>query len=252
MVKKEAVFVDREALRELGLEERLSQSDLPNEVIEAIRVNGDLTKYLAGRYTQAMAERDRLKAELFDLKQQYAEMEEIYQQQITSLEEQIELDGLTGALNRRSFDRRFPAKASEADRHPETYFSLAMLDIDHFKQINDTYGHQGGDYVLQKFAEVIMDRKRAEDMLYRYGGEEFVIIMPQTSLEQAELAAERIRSAVEGASFVHEGRQIPVTISLGLAGYQRKEGHDSILGRADKALYEAKGTGRNKIVTSKQ
>ncbi|MFH1683202.1 MAG: GGDEF domain-containing protein [Candidatus Woesearchaeota archaeon] len=252
MVKKEVLFQDEKVLAALGLEGKLSPQEIPSHILEAIGASSQITNFLVDNYKNLISERDKLRGRVNELEDRYQSMETQYQERIASLEEQVSIDDLTGVLNRRSFDRRSAVKSREADRHPETCCSLAMLDIDHFKQVNDTYSHQAGDDVLQRFAEIITGVKRDEDALFRYGGEEFTIILPQTNLEQAELVAERIRAAVEGTTFEYNERQIPITVSIGLAEYQKREGHGSVLSRADKALYEAKRSGRNRIVTSKQ
>jgi two-component system cell cycle response regulator len=130
--------------------------------------------------------------------------------------------------------------------------ALMMLDIDYFKSINDTYGHDAGDDVLREFAVRIRKSIRGIDLACRYGGEEFVIVMPETDLHVAGMVAERLRRAIAGEPFaVNKGaKRIAVTISIGLATLETKaEPIADVLKRADKALYRAKNDGRNRVVS---
>ncbi len=157
-------------------------------------------------------------------------------------------DCLTGAYNRRYLEDRFAAEISRNSRH-ERDLSLIILDIDFFKSINDTYGHQAGDFVLQQFSDLVQSRIRPSDTFVRYGGEEFCCILPETSLENAAILAEHLRSNVEDEAFVFDKHEINFTISQGIACMKTKnEPMEEILKRADEALYNAKNTGRNKVV----
>jgi diguanylate cyclase (GGDEF)-like protein len=126
---------------------------------------------------------------------------------------------------------------------------LVMFDIDHFKKVNDTYGHQAGDLVLSELATLLTAALRAEDVFARYGGEEFAVICRGTDVSQAQVVGERIRKAVEGHRFVYEGTQIPVTISVGIAALPDPAVKDAtdLVSRADKALYQSKHGGRNRV-----
>ena len=126
--------------------------------------------------------------------------------------------------------------------------SVLLLDIDYFKRINDTHGHEAGDVVLKVFAERLTSQLRALDIAARYGGEEFVILMPGSGLAEAELAAERMRRNVANTPFkLAADLELPVTVSIGLAQASSGEAMDSLLRRADAALYEAKTDGRNRV-----
>lgn len=156
-------------------------------------------------------------------------------------------DPLTGSYNKKFLLDRLPSEVAFAKRHNKI-FSIALLDIDHFKKINDTYGHQAGDFILRLVVEVIMKTIRVEDILCRYGGEEFVIIMRETNTDSATIAAERVRRNVEQARFNYEGKPIPVTVSLGIATYHDgKPGTaEELVKQADGYLYRAKEKGRNR------
>ena len=126
--------------------------------------------------------------------------------------------------------------------------SLLMIDIDHFKKINDTYGHQAGDTVLSGLAGLIKEKLRETDLLARYGGEEFCLVATGTEQAGALVLAERVRALVEQASFLHDKTPITVTISIGISTWEAslKEDHEELIRRADAALYRAKNQGRNR------
>lgn len=158
-------------------------------------------------------------------------------------------DKLTGLYNRAYFESYLPSTLkSLAEGNSEKYLSLIMADIDHFKMINDTYGHQAGDFILEGVAEKFKENFRKTDIICRYGGEEFLAILPATDSQGAIQAAEKFRSSVATHVFDFNNTTISVTISLGIA--QAKIGQESaeeIIARADHALYHAKYSGRNRV-----
>lgn len=158
-------------------------------------------------------------------------------------------DHLTGLYQRRWFDEMMLKEHEKAIRkHSE--LSLMMLDIDHFKQVNDTYGHHNGDLVLQSFAQIMTESTRNFDVVCRYGGEEFVVIMPETELNTALMVAERIRAAVEAHEFMLDQETMRATISIGVTSTVDASlfSVDHILEYADSLLYQAKRAGRNQVV----
>jgi two-component system cell cycle response regulator len=160
------------------------------------------------------------------------------------------VDPLTGLNNRRFLENHLAATLEQARvRHKPV--SLMILDIDHFKQVNDTYGHQAGDEVLKGFSDRIRRIIRGGDLLCRLGGEEFVVVMPNVPLDVARRVAERARVSIEEAPFVIEksGRTIPITVSIGLAERGRDAEADALYQRADKALYRSKAEGRNRVTS---
>ena len=165
------------------------------------------------------------------------------------LEELASLDGLTGVLNRRALEDRLHEAHAQARRRFNP-LSVALLDLDRFKQINDTHGHQAGDRVLQEIAARVKDVTREYDSVGRYGGEEFMVILTDASSDAAQVAAERIRRKVADAPVEFDGRWIPVTTSIGLAtSLEPDEGQvQALIALADAGLYEAKRKGRNRIV----
>ncbi len=163
------------------------------------------------------------------------------------LERLANLDSLTGLYNRRATLRKLRELINLANRYKEN-FSLIMLDIDHFKRVNDRYGHLTGDEVLEKIATLIRRSIRDTDIVGRYGGEEFIIVLPQTNLSSAWVVAERIRSIIEEAEMKDPaGNVFTVTVSQGLSEWERGEDVNSLISCADEALYKAKGRGRNRV-----
>jgi two-component system cell cycle response regulator len=158
-------------------------------------------------------------------------------------------DGLTGIENRRSLEDRLKEMWSHSVRLHEP-MALVMCDIDKFKSVNDNYGHQAGDSVLKEFASLLKDEAREIDRVGRYGGEEFLLILPGTVLDAAVTFAERLREKVENHTFTYEGGTLRRTMSCGVAGspHPRVQDQEALVRSADDALYVAKETGRNKVV----
>lgn len=153
-------------------------------------------------------------------------------------------DALTKIYNRGTFEEMLKSHVNSR-RHSETHnLALLMLDLDHFKQVNDTFGHLAGDSVLSQMGEILREVLRKEDVPTRYGGEEFVVMAPATNLEQARIVGEKIRQAVQNHDF---GLKKNITISVGCTVFQPGENLRSLLQRADDALYAAKNNGRNQV-----
>lgn len=172
------------------------------------------------------------------------EVEENYQKQ---LYDSATRDGLTGAYNKKHFADRLKSEFAYCYRH-DTLLSLILFDIDHFKKLNDGWGHPAGDYVLKTLAGIVAKTLRTEDMFARYGGEEFGIILRDTDAERAFLIGERIRRAVEAHSFEWEGERLPVRISVGVATLEAKnyQSAKELVKASDGFLYKAKEGGRNR------
>ena len=153
-------------------------------------------------------------------------------------------DPLTGINNRAAMDSALTREIEMARRH-RTPLSLIVMDIDKFKSINDTYGHTTGDEIIKAFTKVVDGIIRKTDMLFRYGGEEFVVIMSNTGRDGSMLLAERIRRGIERMEVLVPQRRSPVTVSLGVASLNGKEDGKALFKRADQALYQAKASGRN-------
>ena len=171
------------------------------------------------------------------------------QEQATEIEAQMSramTDALTGLPNRREFNERLEA-SMEAWRQRGEAFSLLMLDVDHFKQLNDQNGHVAGDHVLTAVGHALRGVLRRADIVARYGGEEFAMLLPATSLDQAAGVAKKVCRAIAVAEMDHDGKRFRVTASGGLAMIQGSEEAAALVGRADAALYAAKQAGRNRI-----
>ncbi len=158
-------------------------------------------------------------------------------------------DELTKLYNRRYFFVRVNEECERVTRYGGGWFSILILDIDHFKRVNDTYGHLAGDEVLREIAKILKTSARSTDVAARFGGEEFIMLLPETDLQGGAKFAERIRKKIEDHSFQYKDKIIPVTVSIGVAsgGCKDNKTPDVIIGQADKALYKAKETGRNRV-----
>lgn len=158
-------------------------------------------------------------------------------------------DPLTGIMNRRAFMKLAEQEFAQTQRH-RNEMALIMCDADYFKRINDCHGHLAGDQVLQDLAAILQNHRRKGDLLARYGGEEFIVLLPRTDGTDARDWAERIRILVENFEFNYKGIDIPVTLSIGVKSYHQghTENLDMLIDQADQALYQAKQSGRNKVV----
>jgi len=209
--------------------------------------SGDSSDVLAFLVNNTIAE---LGTRVAESQRQAAEekqrLEQLVADRTAELERLATTDALTGALNRRRLFEIAAAELARADRY-EQPVCLAMLDLDHFKSINDRYGHAVGDEALRAVTAVVRERLRAVDALGRYGGEELVVVLPQTARDAAQVALERIRAAVAEVR-LFTAPDARVYVSGGLVQAKKAESLDEALGRADAALYQAKHDGRNRIV----
>jgi diguanylate cyclase (GGDEF)-like protein len=171
------------------------------------------------------------------------------QSSLTVIREMAIHDDLTGFYNRHHLMDLIDSENNRSDRTGSVY-SLVMMDIDKFKNINDTYGHQIGDQVLRTFAAVIRGILRKTDFCGRYGGEEFLIVLTQTNIQAAKVFAERIRDCVENSFFPCLGHDSRVTVSIGITVYRTNEKAEKTISRADELLYKAKNGGRNRVECS--
>nr|WP_320016816.1 diguanylate cyclase [uncultured Desulfobacter sp.] len=168
-------------------------------------------------------------------------------QSIKKMAEKSITDQLTGLYNRNYMDGVLTREIDRAKRYENSLCCLIM-DLDHFKNINDTYGHLCGDFILQKFSALLLSLKRKSDYIFRYGGEEFICLIPQTDLKGALQFAERIRSQCQEKEFVYQKNTIHITVSIGVSSFddmEKKRQGAALIDNADKALYEAKTEGRN-------
>ena len=190
--------------------------------------------------------------ELVDSRRQVQEAEtriRELEQELAQASELVHEDQLTGTLNRRGLDDAFEREATRTDRS-QSPLCVALLDIDNFKHLNDTMGHHAGDQALLHLSNVIKDALRPSDSVARYGGEEFIIVLPDVSLEEATAAIERLQRELTKRFFLHGNERILVTFSAGVALRAPQESQEDIIGRADRAMYKAKKTGKNRVVVA--
>ena len=194
----------------------------------------------------------RTREEFNDSRAKVSQAEQKIQELTSVLEyinERANEDYLTGTLNRRGMEEALEREFSRADRH-NTSLCIAMMDIDHFKKINDVLGHSTGDEALTHFAKIIKEVKRTTDVLARYGGEEFIIILPNTEQDDAVKVIERVQRKLTKEFFMHSDERVVITFSAGVAKRIGKETPGEIIPRADAALYAAKNAGRNRVIAA--
>lgn len=221
-----------------GATGKLDGADVPEHIRDVlVTIRQETEKMIA--YNSELENRLDQSANLMgELKR---DMERIRRQAIT--------DGLTGLANRKAFDEQMNRMCREAKKSGKG-FSLILIDIDHFKAFNDTYGHQVGDQVLRLVAMTLINEVKGQDMAARYGGEEFAIILPGTNIEAAKAVAENLRKAVEQKEVLNRitGENLgQITVSLGVAQFYQTESSEELIRRTDMALYAAKDQGRNKV-----
>lgn len=212
--------VDLESTNGTYVNDELINKEVQLRRGDQIKVGDTILKYLSGS----------------DVEAQYHET--IYKMTI--------IDGLTGANNKRFLLEMLERELPRSKRHQRP-FSLCMIDIDHFKSVNDGFGHLAGDYVLKELVTLIRTRLRPDDVIARYGGEEFGVALPETPRDGAVKIADQLRQLVQKHHFAFEGEHIPVTMSVGVAQLDEKADVLGFIKAADEKLYEAKRSGRNKV-----
>jgi diguanylate cyclase len=195
------------------------------------------------RFLQAQGSMEDLKK---NLQTMTAEINRV-QERARTLEREVLMDSLTGIHNRRAYEQRIHEEFARYSRYGMTY-SLVLFDVDHFKKLNDQYGHRAGDKCLKEIINRVKSCTRNTDFIARYGGEEFVIVLTGTNKEGAYVVAEKVRAVIERTRFCFQDKTLPVTISLGVAEISPSDRDvDSVFARADNAMYRAKGEGRNRV-----
>jgi len=218
---------------------KMLQANEELALVETVEAD-DLTEFVLKSVAQIMQINERLQVRLNST-------EEKLQQQTDQIETHFtaaRTDPLTGLPNRRAFDDDLARRVAEWQRK-KNIFCLLMIDIDHFKRLNDRYGHPAGDHVLRSVAEILVRTVRDMDLVCRIGGEEFAVLLPSTNAYDAWRGVERIRSAIAAETFPFDGARIRTTISLGLAAIAPGDDAISLVQRADEALYTAKDAGRD-------
>ncbi|MGQ0509159.1 MAG: diguanylate cyclase [Betaproteobacteria bacterium] len=171
------------------------------------------------------------------------------EQELEAMSGQMREDQLTGTLNRRGLDEAWAAESARAERH-QSPLCLAVLDLDNFKQLNDRLGHQAGDQALVHLAEVVRNALRPSDIIARFGGEEFVVLLPHTPAGEAVSVMVRLQRELTRRFFLHGNERVLITFSAGVAERGIAESRDALIKRADSALYEAKRAGKNRVIAA--
>lgn len=259
MIESLDTVLDKLSLR---LIEMIESSD--NSTVEIQKIKKELEEYnvtsasnfnLAHKklYTIALALEENTQALSKDLKENNSEVEKM-SQKIQELEKELETareeskeDFLTKLYNKRALDEFMNIKEAEFERHGHN-FSVVLFDLDHFKEVNDTYGHDAGDAVLSAFAKILKTEARTDDLVGRFGGEEFMAILSETDVKGGAIFAEKIRKKVQKAKFMYKGKRIELTVSCGIGERQKNSSLQSTVKNADEHLYKAKKEGRNRVV----
>ena len=210
------------------------------ELTEAQAHGGPIDKIVTESLADILRSNDELHQKLLTAEVRLQRQEEELKTHLA----EARTDALTLVSNRRAFDDELNRRLAEWERR-KTIFSLVMLDVDFFKKFNDKYGHQAGDEVLKGVAQTLKQTMREMDFVARYGGEEFAAVLPVTNEREAIFAAERIRTAIESAVYSHDGVELRVTCSMGVAQVLEDNAATEIIKRADAALYQSKSAGRN-------
>ena len=228
-----------------GYSERIGRAtnigDL-NEVME------EVLREMRAAQDEALASRDRM-VEVHKEVQEAEERIRLLESQLQHMSELVREDQLTGSLNRRGLDDVFERESARADRR-NTPLCVAMLDLDNFKKLNDTYGHLAGDGALKHLVKVVRDTLRSMDVIARFGGEEFLILLPETTVEAAAAAMVRVQRELTRHFFMHENEKMLITFSCGVALRIPNEDQASLMARADRAMYQAKQSGKNRVVVA--
>ncbi|PMZ74707.1 GGDEF domain-containing protein [Pseudomonas sp. FW305-70] len=250
---------NRSAARQMDTQIREQVDGLQSSMQDAADLEGlkhvleNHLEGLLGTMDQHQKQRDEreqeVAARLHSLAERVAHMEQEAQGYREHLEEQRQkalVDPLTGLPNRAAWSERLDHEVKQWQQHGNTLL-LAMLDLDHFKRINDNYGHLAGDKVLKIIASVLRKRLRATDFIARFGGEEFVLLMPSTVPAAGLKLLESLRASIEACPFHFKGEPVTITVSVGMSAFRPGEHSDQVLKRADQALYRAKNAGRNRV-----
>ena len=254
------IGLQRTAITTLGTENQAYNRKVygQSKQIEAITILDDIKSMKKNLKKEVMAIQATVrKKEEWDKQQM-----EALTKQINSLSGELKrvktkamTDGLTKAYNREAFDN-YMRKIVDRNTVKNAPFSLLMLDIDDFKKINDGYGHQIGDRVLVALVRKCTELIRDEDFLARYGGEEFVIVLPGASLRNALKKAQRLRKAIAGTRYTTDkekgGKGLSITVSIGASSFRKNDSVSTVIDRSDQALYQAKRTGKNRVVSEEE
>lgn len=251
------LLIEKLALMMSGLDENMKYYrqgiDVHTEQISGQQVkikelvNPETWEEIEKHLTSVLEANAQMKKRVEDAEQRI----QVQENNVSQLQHKIRFDPLTGALNRYALDEDMSVEFGRSKRYKRP-FTLVMADIDFFKKVNDTYGHAAGDEILKALVKLIQATLRDLDNVYRYGGEEFVLVLPETPAEGGIIAAERLRKKIEKHVLQHQtdntSLKISITASLGVASYTEGDpNYHAIIDRADAALYRAKNSGRNRV-----
>lgn len=223
--------------------ERIGQAGNIDELNEVLN---EVLRETRAAQDEALASRDRMVSahrEVQEAEQRIRELEA----ELQHMSELVREDQLTGSLNRRGLDDVFERESARADRR-NTPLCVALLDLDNFKRLNDTYGHIAGDAALKHLVKVVRDTLRSMDVIARFGGEEFLILLPETTIDAAAAAMVRVQRELTKHFFLHDNEKMLITFSCGVALRFPNEEQAALMERADKAMYQAKNSGKNRVV----
>ena len=226
-----------------GYSEKISKAD---NISELNSILDEVLKETRLVQSEALKARDKMvlaRQEVQDAEQRIHTLEA----KLQHLSELVREDQLTGSLNRRGLDDVFERETARADRRG-TPLCIAILDLDDFKKLNDTYGHIAGDAALKHLVKIVKDTLRSMDVIARFGGEEFLILMPETTVEAAASTMTRLQRELTKHFFLHDNEKVLITFSAGVALRRANEEQTELVKRADKAMYTAKQTGKNRVV----
>ncbi|HZX32256.1 MAG TPA: diguanylate cyclase [Rhodocyclaceae bacterium] len=219
-----------------------------NDISELEEVIGEVMQETRSIQITALRSRDELRATQERVKDSEARIKQL-EGELEQTSHLVRHDQLTGALNRRGLEDMLVKEMARSKRH-ETSLCLALIDLDNFKKLNDSLGHDAGDKALIHLAEVCKDALRPQDSVARYGGEEFVILLPETGLEDAVHVLNRLQRELTRRIFLHDNQKVLITFSAGVTRFEPDDAQAVVLKRADEAMYEAKKTGKNRVVSA--
>jgi diguanylate cyclase len=218
------------------------------DITELNEVLDEVLRETKQAQAEALASRDRMLAAHREVQEAESRIREL-EAKLQHMSELVREDQLTGTLNRRGLDDVYERESARSDRR-NTPLCVALLDLDNFKRLNDTYGHLAGDNALRHLAKVVKATLRSMDVIARFGGEEFLIILPETPIEAAELTMTRLQRELTKHFFMHDNEKLLITFSAGVALRLPNEEQASLLARVDRAMYQAKQTGKNRVVVA--
>jgi diguanylate cyclase len=228
-----------------GYSEKISRAD---NIAELNQILDDVLRETRIVQNEALKARDKMvlaRQEVQDAETRIHQLEA----KLQHMSELVREDQLTGSLNRRGLDDVFERETARSDRRG-TPLCIAVLDLDDFKKLNDTYGHIAGDAALKHLVKIVKDTLRSMDVIARFGGEEFLILLPETTIEAASQTMTRLQRELTKHFFLHDNEKVLITFSAGVALRKPNEDQTALVQRADKAMYQAKQTGKNRVVVA--